>query len=378
MKISFLSTFYPFRGGIAQFNATLAKELAKNHEVNATTFTTQYPKFLFPGKSQLVDKGEEGDEFPAVQKLSTVNPFTYWTTAKYIKRQQPDLFITKYWMTFFGPSLGFVARMLGKKTVRISILDNVIPHEKRFFDGFANRFFLKNNDGFIVMSDAVQKDLVSLKPDAKFLRINHPVFDHFGEKVEQVAAQTSLKLDPSKKTILFFGFIRDYKGLDLLIEAMNDLDDTYQLVIAGEVYGDFAKYQALIDLSGAKERIYLFNDYINDKEVPAFFCASDVCVLPYKTATQSGITAIAQHFEIPVIATDVGGLKEIIAHGKTGLIVAKPEAKLIAESISEYFDKHLKHEMQPLIAQEKIENSWENFALKLVNFAAKIKLGMED
>jgi glycosyltransferase involved in cell wall biosynthesis len=373
VKISLLSTFFPFRGGIAQFNATLAKELSKNHEVNATTFTNQYPSFLFPGKSQLVEEGEKAEDFPAVRKLNTINPISYWMTGKWIKKQAPDLFITKYWMTFFGPSLGFVAKMLRKKTKRISILDNVIPHERRFFDNFANKFFLKHNDGFIVMSDAVQRDLLSLKPDAKFLRINHPVFDHFGDIIPQKTALATLKLDTTRRTILFFGFIRDYKGLDVLLEAMQFLDTSYQLIVAGEVYGDFSKYQRIIDASPAKSRIHLFTDYINDNQVPTFFCAADVCILPYKTATQSGITAIAQHFEIPVIATDVGGLKEVITHGKTGLIVQKPEPSLVSASISHFFYNNFKEKMQANIKAEKAENSWENFALKLLAFAETIK-----
>jgi glycosyltransferase involved in cell wall biosynthesis len=373
VKISLLSTFFPFRGGIAQFNATLAKELSKNHEVNATTFTVQYPSMLFPGKSQLVEEGKKAEDFPAIRKLNTINPISYWLTGRWIKKQQPDLFITKYWMTYFGPSLGFVSKMLQKKTKRISILDNVIPHEKRFFDNFANRFFLKHNDGFVVMSDSVQKDLLSFKPDAKYIRINHPVFDHFGEIIPQKTALNKLKLDVTKKTILFFGFIREYKGLDILINAMQFLDTSYQLIIAGEVYGDFSNYQQIIDQSTAKSRIHLFTDYINDSEVPTFFCAADVCVLPYKTATQSGITAIAQHFEIPVIATDVGGLKEVITHGKTGLIVQKPEPSLVSASISHYFYNNFKEKMQENIRAEKEENSWKNFAKKLLHFAETIQ-----
>jgi len=369
MKIAFLSTFYPFRGGIAQFNALMYRAFEKEHTVKAFTFKRQYPDFLFPGETQYVTKEDIADEIPSVEVLDSVNPITFLTTAKKVKQFAPDIFITKYWMTFFGPSLGYVAKILNKKAKRISVLDNVIPHEKRFFDGFCNRFFLKHNDGFVVMSDAVLKDLLSIKPDAKYIRVNHPVYNHFPAPIKQEIAQQTLNLDTTKKTILFFGFIREYKGLDLLIQAMNLLDDSFQLIIAGEVYGSFDKYQELIDNSKAKSRIALFNQYIGDNEVSDYFSAADVCVLPYKSATQSGITSIANHYNLPIIATNVGGLKETIHHHKTGLIVDKPEITEIADAIKAYFDGNFKASFSVEIEKEKLENSWENFVAKIIDFS---------
>lgn len=372
MKIAFLSTFFPFRGGIAQFNALLYRAFERENEVKAFTFKRQYPEFLFPGETQFVTKDDKVDEIPAERVLDSINPLTYITSAKKVKQFTPDILITKYWMTFFGPSLGYVCKKLNRNTKRISILDNVIPHEKRFFDGFCNRYFLGNNDGFIVMSDAVLKDLLSIKPDAKYLRVNHPVYDHFPTQVDREFAQEQLGLDSTKKTLLFFGFIRDYKGLDLLIQAMNDLDDSYQLVIAGEVYGSFDKYQELIDQSNSKSRIHIFNKYIGDDEVSIYFSASDVCVLPYKSATQSGITSISNHYNLPIIATNVGGLKETIHHGETGLIVEFPESYLIAATIKDYFDNNYKSKFAQNIEKEKAENSWENFAMKIIEFSKKL------
>ena len=369
MKIAFLSTFYPFRGGIAQFNALLYRAFEKEHAVKAFTFKRQYPNFLFPGETQYVTKEDVADVIPSEEVLDSINPITYLTTAQKVKQFAPDILITKYWMTFFGPCLGYVAKQLNKKAKRISILDNVIPHEKRFFDGFCNRYFLKHNDGFVVMSDAVLKDLLSIKPDAKYIRVNHPVYNHFPAPIAREVAQSTLRLDPTKKTILFFGFIRDYKGLDLLIQAMNVLDDTYQLLIAGEVYGSFDKYQEWIDNSNANSRIALYNQYIGDNEVSDYFSAADVCVLPYKSATQSGITSIANHYNLPIIATNVGGLKETIHHQKTGLIVDKPEVSQIADSIKTYFDSNLKPLFAAEIEKEKQENSWENFVEKIIAFS---------
>ncbi len=373
MKIAFLSTFYPYRGGIAQFNANLYRELEKQqHELEVITFSRQYPDFLFPGETQLVTEKDTVDPIPAKRWLDSINPFTWWSTARKIKQLQPDLLIMRYWMTFFGPALGTVAKKMRPSTTRISILDNVIPHEHRFFDKPFNRFFLKHNDGFVVMSDSVLADLLSLKPDAKYLRIDHPLYDHFGEKLERSAACEQLGIDPTKKIILFFGFIRDYKGLDILLDATASLPDDYCVVVAGEVYGSFDKYEQQIKKLGIRDKLRLFNQYISDQEVPVYFSGADVCVLPYKSATQSGITAIAMHFNLPVIATDTGGLKELIHHEKTGLIVDFPEAGLLLEAMRRYFDEGFKQLFAQNIEAEKTKHSWANFAAKLVEFSKEI------
>lgn len=372
MKIAFLSTFYPLRGGIAQFNALVYRQFEKKHTIKAFTFKRQYPNFLFPGKTQYVTPEDKADSIDSLEVLDTINPLSFLKTAKAVQKFQPDLILTKYWMTFFAPSLGFVLGR-NKQAVRISILDNVIPHEKRFFDTPFNRYFLKRNDGFIVMSDKVLNDLLSIRPNAPYLRINHPVYDHFGKKLPQAVAQEKLGLDPNKKTILFFGIIRAYKGLDLLIEACSKLDDSYQLVIAGEVYGSFDKYTQQINTLQLEKRIHLFNQYISDDEVTNFFSACDVCVLPYKSATQSGITSIANHFLVPLIATDVGGLKETIEDQKTGLIVEKPDASLIASTIQTYFTQDLKSQFATNIQAENERNSWRNFCVKVEAFYLSLK-----
>jgi len=369
MKIAYLSTFYPLRGGIAQFNASLYRALSDDHEVSAFTFKRQYPNSLFPGKTQYVSPEDKVDEIESLEILDTINPLSYFQTAKAINAYAPDILLMKYWMAFFAPSLGTVAKRMAKKTVVISILDNVIPHEKQLFSNSFTRYFLKQNDGFVAMSDAVQNDLLSLNPNAKCARLGHPIYDHFGEKTDPGEAKQKLGLSPNKKTILFFGFIRNYKGLDLLIEAFGLLDESYQLIIAGECYGSFDKYQKQINNSKNKANIHLFNDYIDDNQVPAFFSASDVCVLPYKSATQSGITSIAYHFEVPVIATDVGGLREVIAHGKTGLIADKPDASLIKDSIEQFYRESLLDQMRENIQMLKEEKSWANFAKAITDFS---------
>jgi glycosyltransferase involved in cell wall biosynthesis len=296
------------------------------------------------------------------------------SAARKIKKLNPDLIITKYWMSFFAPSLGFVLGMQSKKTKRIAILDNVIPHEKRFFDHAFNRYFLKRNDGFIAMSEKVQNDLFHYLPNANCMLIPHPIYNQFGEKLTRKDALSMLGLSEhiDKKILLFFGIIRDYKGLDLLLKCLSYLDDSYFLIIAGEVYGSFEKYDQIIAELGLKNKIALFNQYIDDSEVKNYFSAANVCVLPYKSATQSGITNISYHFELPIIATNVGGLAETIADEKTGLIVNEVSEKALANSIQSYFQSYDLNFMANQIKQMNAENNWENFASHLLEFSQKL------
>lgn len=373
MRIAYLSTFYPYRGGIAQFNASLYRAFEKEHQVKAFTFIRQYPEILFPGKTQMVENDETADKIPAERVLDSVNPFSYWKTGRKIKDFQPDLLIMKYWMSFLAPSLGMAAGMVSKKTKVITVLDNVIPHEKKFFDNAFTKYFLNKNSGFVAMSDAVMQDLHLLNPNARCIRMDHPLYDHFGEPMDRTSACKQLNIDGSKKNLLFFGFIRDYKGLDLLIEAFNKLDNSYNLIIAGECYGSFDKYTQMINNSPLKENIHVFTDYIPDSKVPAFFGAADVCILPYKSATQSGITSIAYHFGVPIIATDVGGLKESITHQSTGLIVPEPSSILIAEAVESYFNKQLQTRFKHDIIQLKERLSWSKFAEGIINFGLVLR-----
>lgn len=373
MRIAYLSTFYPFRGGIAQFNALLYSEFEKlGHQVDAWTFTTQYPQFLFPGETQFVKDDDNAEIINSTKILSTINPLSWNNTAKKIKETNPEILIMKFWMPYFAPSLGYVANKLKKNTKIITILDNVMPHEKKIFDKSLTKYFLSKNHGFIVMSEKVKTDLLEILPSAKYILIPHPLYNHFGEKIEKNKARKILGIDPLKKTILFFGFIRDYKGLDLLIQAFDKLDNSYQLIIAGEIYGDFDKYDKLINSNSNKQNIYKFVKYISDKEVSTYFSASDVCVLPYKSATQSGITGISYHFDLPMIATNVGGLSEVVKNKITGLIVDKPDPERIAVSINEYFNKYNKNDFIQNIGELKKELSWNMFAQKIIEFSSII------
>jgi len=371
MKIAFLSAFYPFRGGISQFNANLYRELLKEHEVFPFTFKRQYPEILFPGKTQFVTTDDNAIPVSSIPVLDTANPLSYWTSAHQIMKTNPDVLVLRYWMTYFAPSLGIVGNYFKRRGFPVvSILDNVIPHERHFFDKPLTSWFLKQNSGFLVMSKSVRDELLALQPDARYILQEHPLYNHFGKKMEKQFSFEQLELDEKKKTLLFFGLIRDYKGLDLLISAMSLLDESYQLVIAGECYGDFGKYQRAIDSSPAHSRIKVYNRYIADDEVSKMFSAADLLVTPYRSATQSGVIPIAYHFDIPVLATDVGGLKESIERAGTGL-VCLPTAESLAENIQKFFRLN-KEVFIANIQKEKQALSWEAFASALTGFIETI------
>ena len=255
MKIAYLSVFYPFRGGIAQFNANLYRELEKTHTVQAYNFSRQYPSLLFPGKTQHVPKEDEAVQIASQAVLDSINPFSYAKTAARINKEQPDLLLMRYWMPFFAPSLGTVARKVRKKgTKTLAIIDNLIPHERKVADQTLSRWFLKQLDGCVAMSQAVKDDIRALNPHIPCILKPHPLYNHFGERQDVQKAKAELGLDPNSKTLLFFGFIRDYKGLDLLLASFADLGDDYQLVIAGESYGSFDKYDKMIEKLPNPER----------------------------------------------------------------------------------------------------------------------------
>ena len=373
MRIAILSCFYPYRGGIAQFNASMLLELGKAHTVRAFNFTRQYPGIRFPGKTQYVTADDDAVSIESTALLDTVNPFSYVKTLKEIRKWQPDLVVMSYWMSWFAPSLGFIARRLRKSCKVVSVLHNVIPHEPKFFDAPLTRYFLSGCDGNICLCDEVADDLRRLSPGADSLTLFHPIYGHFGERIPREEACSSLGIDPGKKTLLFFGLIREYKGLDILLRAFPNLDSSYQLVVAGEPYGSFDRYQEIIDSSGCADRIHLFTHYIKDSEVKTYFSATDLVVLPYRSATQSGINAIAYHFETPMVVTDTGGLRHSVGDAGTGLVASRPEPECLLEEIARYFsDPDLRERCKAAIKAEKERLSWKSFARQLAEYSIKL------
>jgi len=361
-KIIIIGTAYPYRGGLSAFNERLAKEyVMQGHDVEIYTFTLQYPSFLFPGKTQYSDEpAPEG--LKIVRKINSINPLNWLKVGREIRKKQPDLVIVKYWLPFMAPCFGTILRQIRKngKTRIISILDNIIPHEKRIGDKQFTQYFVNAVDGFVAMSQSVLNDVNTfdrLKPKAFS---PHPLYDNFGEKVFRKEAIKKLNLDENQQYMLFFGFIRDYKGLDLLLKAYADsrfrkLNVT--LIVAGEFYNNSEKYFTLEEELGLKGEVIWRNDFIPDSEVKYYFSVADIIVQPYKSATQSGVTQIAYHFEKPMLVTNVGGLAEIVPHGKVGYTV-HPNEKEITDALCDFYENERFNNFTANIILEKEKYSW--------------------
>lgn len=368
MRIAILSPFQPYRGGIASFSNRLYRELEEMErvEVSAFSFSLLYPSFLFPGKTQYVEDEDSVSSIKSERILSSINPFSWFSTAAAINKYNPDVLIIAYWMPFMAPALGLVCRLLDKKIKIVALTHNALPHEKRFFDKAFAKYFFKTCNSFIVLSEPVKDDLNKIIPDARVLVSPHPIYDHYKERIDKSEACKLLGIDSNKKNLLFFGLIRDYKGLDLLIDAMSYLDESYQLIIAGECYGNFQKYRQLIDVSPFKDNIKVFEQYIPDDMVTTFFSATDVLVLPYRDATQSGVVAVAYQMELPMVATNVGALGEAVSMSNTGIVV-DVSSKVISEGIKSYFDND-KQIYKDNLKIEKKRLSWSAFTKALQEF----------
>lgn len=369
MKIAILSPFYPYRGGIAQFSAMLYTELQKEgHDVKAFNFKRLYPDRLFPGKTQYVEEDDRAIAIESSRTLDSINPISYLKTVKELLNYAPDVLLISYWMSFFVPGYAHIASRMKKHCKVITLIHNAIPHEPRFFDKPLAALLFRQCHGFIVMSDTVRNDLQKLFPGAKSILNPHPLYDHFGDKIDKTDACRQLGISSDKKTLLFFGLIRDYKGLDLLIEAMAGLDNSYQLLIAGECYGSFDKYQRQIDASSASERIFVHNRYVGDDEIPRFFSAADCMVLPYRSATQSGVVSVAYHYDLPMLSTPVGDFPHSIAQPETGIVLPAISSAAITKGIQELFNPATYARFPAHIAKEKAALSWETLTKKLLNF----------
>lgn len=364
MKIAYIGAAHPLRGGLATFNERLATELiAQGHDVTIYSFSLQYPSFLFPGKTQYTNEpAPKGLKIESV--INSVNPVNWIRIGRKISKERPDLVIIKYWLPFMGPCFGTILRQIKRNghTKVLCILDNVIPHERRPGDVPFTKYFLKPVDAFVAMSREVLKELRSFTSQPAAYT-PHPLYDNFGASVSKEESQQFLQLSPDKKYILFFGFIRKYKGLDLLLHAMKDprihAADIH-LIVAGEYYGDPTFYENIINEHQLQDRIHLFTDFIPNEEVRYYFSAADLVVLPYRTATQSGITQVAYHFEKPMVVSDVGGLAEGVPDGKVGF-VCQPEITSIADSILRFFEPGALPDFQKHIREEKKKYTWDTF-----------------
>ena len=362
-KVMIVGPAYPLRGGLATFNERLARAfLEEGYDCELISFSLQYPNILFPGKSQFSDEAAPDDIF-IHSSINSIGPLSWIKTAKYISKRKPDLVVFRYWMPFMAPALGSIARRIKKKsrkTKLVAITDNIIPHEFFPFSGLLNKFFLKSFDGFITMSEQVMNDLKSIIPNPRAQICLHPLYDNFGALTDREIALERLQLDPKYRYVLFFGFIRKYKGLDLLLETFSDerfRHKNIRLLIAGEFYDKQEHYEEIIQNNQLEELIVRRHEFIPNSEVGLYFSASDLIALTYHSATQSGVTQVAYHFEKPMLATKVGGLEENVPHGKVGYCIeGKPS--IIADAILDFFDNQRQTAFTKGIREEKEKYSW--------------------
>jgi len=366
MKIAILGSAHPLRGGLAAFNERLALQLQEQgHEVVIYSFSLQYPSFLFPGKTQLTDEPAPAN-INIRTVVNSVNPINWLSVGAQMNKERFDLVIVKYWLPFMGPAFGTILRRAksNKHTRVLCIVDNIIPHEKRPGDVPFTKYFIKAVDAFVTMSKDVLKDVCTFTDKPAFFT-PHPIYDSYLEGVSKEDACRKLNLDPAKKYILFFGFIRAYKGLDWLLEAMADeriKAAGIELIAAGEYYNKDveANNNAIIEKHKLQDVVHLSTDFIPNSEVRYYFSAADLVVQPYKHATQSGITQIAFHFEKPMVVTNVGGLAEVVPDGKVGF-VAEPDPASIAEAILKFYQPGSIPDLQYNILQEKKKYTWDTF-----------------
>ncbi len=364
MKVIIVGTAYPYRGGLSAFNERLAPEYQQQgDEVEIYTFTVQYPSILFPGKTQYSDEPVPKDII-IHRRLNSCNPFNWISVGKEIAKKQPDLLITKYWLPFMAPCLGTIERMVrrNKHTRIVSILDNMIPHEHRPGDRIFSRYFVRSTDAFVAMSKSVLADLSHFDEKKPRVFCPHPLYDHYGELISKKDAKALLQLAPEERYVLFFGFIRAYKGLDLLLQAFADprlKELNVKLLVAGEFYGDPKPYMEQIEQLGIADRVVLHTDFIPDSEVNRYFRSADIVAQPYKSATQSGVTQIAYHFEKPMLVTRVGGLAEIVPDEQVGYVV-EPSADAIANALVRYYSEEKETSFTAATIEEKKKYSWQN------------------
>ncbi|MBD1398781.1 glycosyltransferase [Pontibacter sp. JH31] len=379
-RVIIVGPAHPLRGGgMSTFNERLATAFQEaGDEVEIVSFSLQYPSFLFPGKSQYTNEpAPAGLRIKSL--INSINPISWVRTGNYIRQQRPDLVIFRYWLPFMGPALGTIARIIRRNRYSriLAITDNVVPHEKRPGDVPFTKYFLSACHAFVTMSRAVQQDLEHFEPAKPNVYLPHPLYDNFGEAETKQEACAALGLDPRYSYLLFFGFIRAYKGLDLLLQAMADPSlknrPDIKLLVAGEFYEDAAPYHDLIRKHALQDRLVLRTNFIPNAEVRHYFCAADLVVQPYKHATQSGVTQVAYHFDKPMVVTNVGGLSELVPHGEVGYVV-EPQPQAIAEAILDFYASEKGAEYAHNISRYKQRFSWSRFVQAVYELANRIQL----
>ncbi len=371
-KVVIIGPAHPLRGGLATFDQRLCRAfLEAGYDASIFSFSLQYPGFLFPGTTQYAD-GPAPEGIKIFSVINSIHPLNWLHVGRLLRVMKPDLIVVRFWLPLMGPALGTILRRAkkNKHTRVVAITDNVIPHEKRPGDKPFTRYFLGACDAFVTMSEKVMHDLRSFEKVKPARQVLHPLYDNFGDPVSKESARTHLGLAANQQLLLFFGFIRPYKGLDILLKAMALLIEkmpNLKLLVAGEFYEDAAPYHQLIQSLGISEQLILRTDFIPDDQVKYYLCAADGVVQPYRNATQSGVTPLAYHFEIPMIVTNVGSLPDLVPHEKAGLVTS-PDPEALAAAICRYFELGQNYFL-PHLRNEKQRYSWQELVGALTSLS---------
>ena len=369
LKIFIIGPAFPLRGGPAQFNENLCLELNKEgHDAQIISYKLQYPNFLFPGSSQFEKSGSAPQDIKIHTILNTINPFNWLMVARFIRKQKPDFILFRYWLPFFGPCLGTIGKLVRSNTKVLALTDNIIPHEKRIGDHIFTKYFVKHCDGFIAMSKVVLNDISIFTQNLNKAYSPHPMYQNYGDPISIDLARKKLNLNPQDKIILFFGLIRHYKGLDILLEAIAAPEIKNQgikLLIAGEFYDDKNFYLQLIKKLNLQDHIIVHDKFISNDEVRDYFCASNLVAQTYRNATNSGVTMVGYFYEKPMLVTNVGGLSEIVPDEVCGYVVENNCAK-ISEKVVDFFTKDREKEFVKNVKIEKKKYEWTEFINSLL------------
>ncbi len=369
LKIFIIGPAFPLRGGPAQFNENLCLELNKEgHDAQIISYKLQYPNFLFPGSSQFEKSGSAPLGIKIHTILNTINPFNWLMVARFIRKQKPDFILFRYWLPFFGPCLGTIGKLVKSHTKVLALTDNIIPHEKRIGDHVFTKYFVKNCDGFIAMSKVVLNDLSIFTQNLNKAYSPHPMYENYGDLISIDLARKKLNLNPHDKIILFFGLIRHYKGLDILLEALAAPEIKNQgvkLLIAGEFYDDKNFYLQLIKKLNLQDCVIVHDKFIPNDEVRDYFCASNLVAQTYRNATNSGVTMVGYFYEKPMLVTNVGGLSEIVPNEFCGYVVEN-NCALISEKVVDFFANNRENEFVKNVKIEKKKYEWIEFINSLL------------